>query len=203
MLAWTCVDIRKQMLANSVHNTPYSFLAIYITIEGYNFCRLDRDLSLPGAKTCGGGVVTYIANDIAYIEKKDKNICNINMEVQYIILNKANCKTLHLFNIYRPPDGNIDTFFKMLTTLMTDLTVVPGKEFFLMGDFNINVNKKYGDHDRLKNFMTTFALIQLIKDFTHKNPVGENTIIDLILTPSTFIRRFPQNSNRSLPHICH
>ena len=62
---------------------------------------------------------------------------------------------------------------------------MPGNEIFVMGDFNINIKKKSGDRDKLDILKTTTGLKQLIKDFTHKNPRGENTTIDLILSNST------------------
>ena len=106
------------------------------------------------------------------------------MEVQYIILNKGNYKTIHFINLYRPPDGNSNVFFEKLTALMTTLTQVRGREYIIMGDFNINTKKKSVDRGKLELFQTTFGLKQLIKEFTHKNPNGENTTLDLILTNS-------------------
>ena len=59
----------------------------------------------------------------------------------------------------------------------------------MLGDFNINYKfNNIGDGKKLKQTMATLGFDQLIKDYTHFNPNGEPTIIDLIFTNSPHVK---------------
>lgn len=86
-------------------------------IGGCDLLRLDREFTAPGAKTGGGGLVIYTATDVNVTHYEEANINNKDLELLYIQIKKGNYKTLNIISLYRPPDGNVDTFTKAITKL--------------------------------------------------------------------------------------
>ena len=74
-----CFSITESWLTTMDRDTD-------ILVDGYNSCRLDRDLTLAGAKSCGGGVVTYIADNVTFVEQKALNIVNIDIIYLYVAI---------------------------------------------------------------------------------------------------------------------
>ena len=56
-----------------------------------------------------------------------------------------------------------------------------------VGDFNINFyNTHHPLYHKIEDIMSTFSLTQIVKDPTHVNQSGADTLLDLVLTPSDF-----------------
>ena len=88
-------------------------------------------------------------------------------------------------NVYRPPNGNIESFYEYLTSSLNSLNSV-NKDIFILGNFNIDVNKKSEKNSKdLIRTMNGFGLKQLINGITRYGV--SNSCIDLIFTNSDSI----------------
>ena len=98
---------------------------------------------------------------------------------------KSKCKDIVLANVYRPPSGNIDKFFEHLNNSHYTIDSV-NKDIFMLGDFNINVNKKSDKTSKeLIRIMNGFGLKQFINGTTRYGNV--ESCIDLIFSNSDCI----------------
>ena len=77
---------------------------------------------------------------------------------------KVNVKIIA--NVYRPPSGNIDKFYEYIYDSLDTINSV-NKDVFILGDFNINVNKKTDKNSKeLIKILNGFGLKQLINGTT-------------------------------------
>ena len=151
----------------------------------YTFYRNDRkwtDLNLNTPKK-GGGVGLFINSKLNSCGDAlaRMNICSKNLESQWVIIKQPHCKQIVIGNIYRPPQGNIDSFIEILEENVgnIDLTKV---ELFLTGDFNIDWSEKDNPNFfKLLELTKSLGLRQLIRDVTRPT-LNTNSCIDLILT---------------------
>ena len=72
-----------------------------ITIEGFQFCRLDRT-----TETEHGGILCYVRDGIVFREKSD--LYDDNIEALWIEINLPQTKPLLLGTVYRAPDSKAD-----------------------------------------------------------------------------------------------
>jgi len=144
-----------------------------IHIDGFCILRNDR-------KREGGGVCTFIRNDIAFRSRDD--LAHDSLETTWFELLLSKTKPIVVGTVYRPPDQKdfIEPFEEVLSKIRSDVEVI------ILGDFNICVSKanthlfkKYSD------VLNLFSLDQLIKTWTRVTDKS-SSIIDHILcnTPS-------------------
>ncbi len=138
-------------------------------ISGYNVFRRDRN------KGKGGGLLVYVKNTIT---------CNLiewsqEIDMEYIGLNMSLSPQMSFIVIclYRPPSTN-NIFYEHLHNILKQCD--GKKELILMGDFNINWDKKT-ERKKLKEITNKFNLSQLIQGPTRITNSSQ-TQTDLIFT---------------------
>lgn len=170
------IGITESKLDNTVTDSE-------VSIEGYNLLRCDRNRH-------GGGVACFIRNDICYNSHKRLSE-NVECVMFDVLFPKTKPFTVAVF--YRPPDQNnfVNNISDEFTTLDFD-----EKEFYLLGDFNINtlcngrsifkMNKTALKSDHVSGlqkqyveFCSLYGLKQLIVEPT---PCATATVIDHFLT---------------------
>ena len=137
----------------------------------------------------GGGVSLYINSNLNYCEMTyDKhNYSNKNIECQWVSIKQPHSKSLIIGNVYRPPQGNIESFINCLEDILTDINL-ERVEVLLMGDFNIDIlDKNNANRKKLLDLIKPLGLRQIIKDPTRLSP-QKNSCIDLLITNSNFIQ---------------
>ena len=107
------------------HRTPY--------LKDYTAIRTDRTYKN------GGGLMTYIKNDIIFTELKTPHTINHKLtELQHIKIHLANHKHLNIFNIYIPPRDTTNPDHSNsqedITNCMTH--ILNTNNTILTGDFN-------------------------------------------------------------------
>ena len=111
----------------------------FFKIEHYNLIRQDR-----AALKRGGGLGIYIKDNINYSvsELRDCNINNNTIELTWISVKNDKYKNLSVGVVYRPPQSNVAEFCETLTNITNRVMQGSNAEIFILGDFNIDYNKK-------------------------------------------------------------
>ena len=153
----------------STHRTPY--------LKDYTAIRTDRTFKN------GGGLMTYIKNDIIFTELKTPHTTNHKLtELQHIKIHLANHKHLNIFNIYIPPGDTTNPDHSNsqedITNCMTH--ILNTNNTILTGDFNA--------HHTLWHSPTTDNRGTLIADLINRS----NQIVLNTNTPT----RIPTNRNQ-------
>ena len=151
------------------HRTPY--------LKDYTAIRTDRTYKN------GGGLMTYIKNDIIFTELKTPHTNNNKLtELQHIKIHLANHKHLNIFNIYIPPRDTTNPDHSNsqedITNCMTH--ILNTNNTILTGDFNA--------HHTLWHSPTTDNRGTLIADLINSS----NQIVLNTNTPT----RIPTNRNQ-------
>ena len=146
-----------------------------LQIRNYKFERKDRQ----GKK--GGGIITYINENILYKRRYDIEINDI--ESIWLQIFCKNCKSFLVNFVYRPPNSNqawIDLYDAQL-----DIADCSNQVYFLLGDFNIKYvygnNQDIFNNTKWADITVKFGLEQLIKNPTRISKTS-STIIDHIYT---------------------
>ena len=178
-----CFTLSKTWLRDKLPDSQYQ-------VPGYNILRIDHDTTQPESNSKGGGLLMYIAEDIACSSPLDIGYNDKDLELQYTLISKGNFKQIHLLNLYRPPDGDIDTFMEYLTCSLLKMTRDHDNELFIMGDFNIDFSVNSREHGKLEDLLSLLGLKQLITKITHINSVPgvKDTTLDLIMTNSNKVQ---------------
>ena len=130
----------------------------------------------------------YINITIVHSDTKvsNLNMSSIDIEIQWITLKLPKVREILIGNVYRPPQGNLKSFYKYLNLCLDNLCGKDNRDIFILGDFNINISKTTNkDSKDLINLFNSFGLKQLIKDTTRFG--NNNSCIDLIFTNSDYI----------------
>ena len=88
--------------------------------------------------------------------------------------------------IYRHPKGDVNNF---LTALNKKLDLLSNKQYYLFGDFNINVNSTVNNECGL-NYLNTFSsneAYSLIDTLTRVTNVSQTTIDNIVTHDSTHV----------------
>lgn len=166
-------------------------LNIKHSIIGLTEIRLSSHLAslyqLPGYKmfsncrnTHGGGVAVYISDSYhATIVDKFSNLESFieSIGIHCTIMNK---KALILC-IYRPPSGNMEIFFKVVTEMLCVAHDDKYQDIFLLGDFNIDLVRINDNVREFCNLMFSFSLFPLTTKPTRITDTTA-TLIDHIWT---------------------
>ena len=131
----------------------------------------------------GGGVCIYIHNSLDLTLRKDLNRNSKNVEsISVEIINK-NSQNFIISNIYRPPDGDINSFDIYLRDLYSK-TYSTSKLLYVTGDLNLNVLDY--KNDKVKKMLNTTFEHGLVPVINKPTRVTRNTAsaIDHIITNS-------------------
>ena len=135
-------DELLSLIDKPLHN-PFSLVGLTETwikensnlpfhIDGYDFIHKNRNAG------AGGGVAFYIKKSLNYNILDEFSICNPCIESLFIEIEIPGNKNIIAGVIYRSPSSNAQEFLQLLSTLLRDIGLA-NKEFFLMGDFNIDL----------------------------------------------------------------
>lgn len=172
-LTLLCEELSPDLLIlteNGYNDSNISLCKIENYVLANHYCR-------PNHK--GGGLAIFIKNDINYKLIPCENAIEKHFETTGIsVLTKLG--KIIAVGIYRSPNGNLDTFFTQLESLLSDLTK-NNQKFIIMGDFNIDVldvnspTTKY-----FFNLLNSFGLKWCINAPTRVTPTTETAIDNVI-----------------------
>lgn len=111
----------------------------------------------------------------------DRNISDINLEIQWVVISKLNTKNILLANVYRPPNGNIKEALNKIEELLTGIPRKEKYEILIIGDFNMDFTTSKPTHNMIKYFELTNEIKQVITTPTRITRYNK-TIIDLAFT---------------------
>ena len=165
----------------------YKIPSSMLGINGFQICRVDRENS---SKKRGGGLAMYIADNIPFDSDKfsSLNITNNNIELQCMALNFKHMREMVVLNLYRPPQGSVNSFIEYLSKIITSIYQLCKKnvEIYFMGDFNLDFSDTIDKNVK--------DLIQLMKSTGNKPLIDGQTRIgkkssclDQIFTNSDYI----------------
>ncbi len=121
----------------------------FVEIEGYDFVRLDRDNTT--CKSRGGGVGLYYKLRFNIIKRDELCFSLPSIEALVCKLKLKNTRDIYIICIYRPPEGDIKEFVRVLTDILLELRTKPNVELLIGGDFNINSKRKTDPKTKLYN----------------------------------------------------
>ena len=125
--------------------------------------------------------LTFSDSDLSYL-----NTSNIDIEAQWVTIQQPNSKTIIIGNLYRPPQGNIDNFTRVLENVLSNIDLTKN-EIYIMGDLNVDMlDKKNIFTKKINDFIKPFGLRQLIKTPTRYSR-DKNSMLDVIFTNSDVI----------------
>ena len=155
-----------------------------LEMDGYQLLRSDRATLVGNGLKRGGGLMTYIKNDLNFsvIHSDSKNISCQDVEIQRLELCSSVQKNVLLLNVYRPPSGSVSICFENIDLVLEEEENLHLKDLILMGDFNLNISAKANpDTKKLTYWQNRHGLSQLIKSNTRSSKLSASTI-DLIFT---------------------
>ena len=102
---------------------------IFQNIKGYNLQRSDRhfvDVDT-GIIKRGGGLCIYYSKFLACDTDKWKeyNVSSQDLQLQIVEFNRQKAKNVVFFNVYRPPNGNVENAVDHLNLV---LSVIPRRD---------------------------------------------------------------------------
>ena len=160
----------------------------FLQLKGYQLIRLDRNPTQNdnghNPIKRGGGLLTYIRKDLNMtpVYCNADNISTQHCELQRIELSSGVQKNIVIFNVYRPPSGQVETFIDCLSHALESEPNILNKEIIFLGDFNINFSaKKLVDTKKLVAWQNRFGLSQKIQANTRVTKQS-GSLIDLIFT---------------------
>lgn len=120
-------------------------------LHDYDTVRLDRIRpNRSGNYTHGGGILCYIRESLHYEVLPDP-ISTIDLEALPICLSPINPRKLYVIVVYRPPSGNIPVALNLITEMINKWkSRYTRQNFVILGDFNIDVQRKRNNPDREK-----------------------------------------------------
>ena len=119
-----------------------------INIANYSIARQDRK-----DKT-GGGTVIYVRNGLPYRSRTD--LQNNYSESCWIEIIRRNTKSLFISSVYRPPDFEIKNFIEKFNNDISKIQ--ENAEIILLGDFNVDYNRRSTAKSRLQTLARAFSL---------------------------------------------
>ena len=163
-----------------------------LNIKGYNIERYDRqfcdvDTGLPNLR--GGGLCIYYSKYLTCDKNiwEQYNVSTQDLELQIVEFIRVKARNMVVLNIYRPPNGNVDTMINYLNTALSNIPRLDRKDVVIMGDFNINVSPDNLDAKKLTRFGQANSFEQLIKTPAHCTATWANTI-DLFFSSITHVK---------------
>ena len=174
-----------------------------INMSNFNLVRFDRGRNQDGTIRRGGGICTYVKQGIIFEEYNASSCLNDNIEMSVIRLKIPFTRDIYVFNLYRPPNGDVDEFINTLQNAILDIRRNKNNEIYFGGDMNIDMLRPNSINSRkLAKFIKLNQLKQLINTITRPD---SNTCLDLILTDSDIIKEqgaYSINVSDHLPIFC-
>ncbi|XP_013856520.1 uncharacterized protein LOC106512449, partial [Austrofundulus limnaeus] len=144
-------------------------------LDGYEFSYINREGKM------GGGVAVYVDNSFRY--KLIENMTNVvkdHFECLTVEIYMEKNKNVIVSCIYRAPGSNMNLFIEWFEKTYT---AINSKNYFICGDFNIdllNVN----NHKLTEEFINTTCSLSLFPQITRPSRITANraTLIDNIFT---------------------
>ena len=139
--------------------------------SGYTRYRLDRQVLVDDHIKTGGGVCIYIKHYVDHDYNFFPNVFASDeiIEVQNLLISKPHMKKIIVINVYRPPEGDKQTFITRLSDMLSDIEDLHDYEVIVMGDMNFNVKEDDALVNQLLNKMRLLGLSQEINESTRKN----------------------------------
>ena len=180
LLAPEVININETWLHNQMPDH-------FVNITDYSLVRNDRTLILPdGTIKRGGGICTYIKQGLNFVIHNDFNICTADIEMSVIEYCLPHTRKIFIFNIYRPPMGDVEKCIKQIQDCVDILRNSDKIDFFIGGDFNIDVKVKNSvSSKKLSRFLKINQFKQYITQTTRPD---SNAILDLIISNSDIIK---------------
>ena len=144
-------------------------------IDDYEFINKNRQDRI------GGGVAFYVLKSFNYTILEEISVCNTFIESLFIEIVVPGNKNIIAGVIYRCPSSNSQEFLQYLSNLLRSINF-DNKDFFLMGDFNIDLlDSNSRNAELLKGIYETYGLKQHISKPTRINKsTSKPTLIDHI-----------------------
>lgn len=153
-----------------------------IQVDGFNLYRLDRQVTGPsGNCKRGGGICIYVKNEFVVSNWTNYNVSNRDIEFLTISCKLGFNRNIVLHTVYRPPTGNAQAALDMLYRNIEDLKLHLSGDRFVLGDFNIDLNKGSNIGSKLLRVGKNLGLCQLISEST-RYATGGSSLIDHIYT---------------------
>ena len=127
----------------------------------------------------------YVKTDIAYsdTEISPLNVCNADIECQWIVIRLPQTKPIILCNMYRPPSGNVTNALTILSEAIGSITY--SYELYLTGDLIIDYKECSSDNfKKIKQNERSNTLKQLITT-PSRYTKSKNSLLDIIFTNSS------------------
>ena len=161
-----------------------------VSIKGFEIFRQDRG-AISKSRKRRGGLLTYVnKKHAAHCEPLlELGASNENIETQWTLIHRPNCKNVVVCNVYRPPNGNLDKAVKHLNECLKSLSLCK-VDIFIVGDLNINYKNKTSANykKKLHFFVQSNGLSQIINNITrHTNKT--KSLIDLAITNSKCVSK--------------
>lgn len=144
-----------------------------IDVENYRIARVDSN------SRSTGGVMCYFRRDVKYTI-----IGNYSVPYAFwVLLCKAtvSSKTFLLGVVYRSPSSPERVFLDFFSNFMGQHLVDQENDIIILGDYNINVNKKETYSNQLKQLLQDNSLKQIVGENTHISCNGSESLIDLVV----------------------
>jgi hypothetical protein len=144
-----------------------------------NYCSFYNEVA--DGKSKGTGVALYIHDSFKATPIATTCTTTPNIECMFLEVSKGK-SSVTVGIIYRPPNGNVNVF---LDDFQNTIKSLPRKPTFILGDFNIDLNK---ENDQTKNhfeeIFLSHGLHPSISLTTHKRNISRGSCIDNIFTNS-------------------
>ena len=157
----------------------------FVSIKDYTLIRSDRKTFENGILKRGGGLCTYVRKTFICEDLIDHTLSNNNIEMHVMKYKLPYTRPIYIFNVYRPPAGDVDEF---ITTLSNSIGTYRNQkcDIFVGGDFNIDMHRKSSiDTKKLIKFFKQIQLKQEISTITRPD---SNAILDLIASNCDIIK---------------
>ena len=157
----------------------------FVSIKDYVIIRSDRTTLENGIQKRGGGLCTYVRKSLICEDLIEHTISNINIELHVVKYCLPYTRPIYIFNVYRPPAGDVDEF---ISALNNSIGIYRNHkcDIFVGGDFNIDIQRTNSiDTKKLVKF---FKLIQLKQEICTVTRPDSNAILDLIATNCDIIK---------------
>ena len=130
----------------------------------------------------GGGVSIYTKIGIMHKEVKDATYINKDLEI-VTILTKNSDRNHIISSIYRPPEGDFNSFINQISTVITNLSsTYHNCDIDINGDINCSLAETNPRVEALKDLANTHNLQLAINKPTRIHHNGTQKILDIFIT---------------------
>ena len=160
---------------------------VFVSIKDYTLIRSDRMTMEAGMVKKGGGLCTYVRDGLICEDMRNIIFSNKDIELHLIKYTLPHTRPIFIFNVYRPPSGDIDIFINLLQQALEMYRNLKC-DIFIGGDFNVDMKRTNSqDTKKLNKFLKLSQLKQKIDKITRPD---SNAILDLILTNCEIVKEY-------------